>query len=261
MSINLRHEDPALSQSWFLAIVLPVIVVAAYIIMITVAPRDQIQWLHGETGPVEIATALVFLAAGILSLVMAFRIGKVDPQRPMYVVAAFVFIALVAFFMLLEEISYGQHFFGFESPEVFQEHNKQKEFNLHNLWDDKPSSTLRDIANICVPVGGLLMPLLIALRPQWNYRRRSWSWYLFPRWELALWIIFSMLISPFRKLGGFSEGYDHIWRGTFSEFKELLWAFVGLIVLLVLYRRLFKLGPKTQAPAVTTSAESTATQH
>lgn len=260
MSINLRHKDPALAQSVFLAVVLPLIVVAAYIIMITVAPRDQIEWLHGETGPVEIATALVFFSAGVLAMVMAFRIGKIDPQRPRYVMAAFVFISLVSFFMLLEEISYGQHFLGFESPDVFQEHNKQQEFNLHNLWDDKPSSTLRDIANISVPVLGLLLPLLIALRPNWNYRRGSWSWYLFPRWELTLWVVFSMLISPFRKIGGFSEGYDHIWRGTFSEFKELLWAFVGLVLLMVLYRRLFKLAPKTQTPAAVTASEPTATQ-
>jgi hypothetical protein len=243
-----KPADPALSQSWFLAIALPLAVVAAYLVMISVAPRDAIPWLHEETGPVEVATALVFLAATILSMVMAIRIKKVDPARPTYIVAAYVLVSLVSLFMLLEETSYGQHYFGFESPDVFQEHNKQQETNLHNLWNDAPSSTLRNIANIALPMLGIVLPLIITLRPNWNYRRGSWSWYLFPRWELVLWVVLSMLISPIRKFGGWSDG-DHIWRGTFSEFKELLWAFTGLVLLIVLYRRIFKIAPRTSADA------------
>src|SRR5690606_17879648 len=107
--------------------------------------------------------------------------------------------------MLLEEISYGQHFLGFSSPEVFAENNKQGEMNLHNLFDDKPSSTLRSIANVGLPVLGIALPIIVGLQA-WGYRRRNWSWYLLPRWELFLWVIFSMLVSPIRKMGNFSEG-------------------------------------------------------
>lgn len=43
--------------------------------------------------------------------------------------------SLIAFLASMEEISWGQHLFGFESGEFFKEHNFQKETNLHNFID------------------------------------------------------------------------------------------------------------------------------
>lgn len=45
----------------------------------------------------------------------------------------FLIVALFMFFAAGEEISWGQRLFGFKTPEVFDEINVQKEFNLHNI--------------------------------------------------------------------------------------------------------------------------------
>jgi hypothetical protein len=40
---------------------------------------------------------------------------------------------LVNFFISLEEISYGQKIFNWQTPSLFKEYNLQQETNLHNL--------------------------------------------------------------------------------------------------------------------------------
>ena len=106
--------------------------------------------------------------------------------------------------IFLEETSYGQHYLGFASPEYFEANNKQSEMNLHNLYGDKPSSTLRRIANTGLPLFCIAAPALVMRFRNDAYEPRGWAWYIMPRWELVLWVIVAALISPIRKMGGFS---------------------------------------------------------
>lgn len=62
-------------------------------------------------------------------------------------------------YVFLEEISYGQHVFGWHASEFWKEVNDQHETNLHNTssWlDQKP----RLLLEIGVTVGGIIIPLL-----------------------------------------------------------------------------------------------------
>ncbi len=44
----------------------------------------------------------------------------------------FLFLFIFCFIAFGEEISWGQHIWGFESPELLQKINKQQETNIHN---------------------------------------------------------------------------------------------------------------------------------
>ncbi len=217
------------------SILLVVGVVLTYIVAVTLLPRELLPWFHDELGPVELVTEGVLIVALGLSILTARAMFRAASDAPRYAKWWHLGVAFAVMAALLEETSYGQHHFGFEPPAYFQEHSKQQELNFHNLWRDKPSSTLRSIANGGLPIFAVVLPLVM-LRQPGAFARGHWSRYLLPRLEMAPWIIASMCISPVRRLGGFSDG-DSVWRESLSEFKELLWAFALLAYILTMWRR------------------------
>ena len=83
-----------------------------------------------EDGFVEIATALLLVPAAYLGIRRAVRLRR--GGRPL-ASALLLLFGLGCLFLLGEEISYGQHLFGWDSPEYFDEQNVQQETNIHNL--------------------------------------------------------------------------------------------------------------------------------
>ena len=83
-----------------------------------------------ETGFVEVTTAILLIPAVILGARHALQLWRTGPSLAAVLMSIFT---LGCLFLLGEEISYGQHVFGWASPEYFQAHNTQSETNLHNL--------------------------------------------------------------------------------------------------------------------------------
>ena len=77
----------------------------------------------------------------------------------------FFLLALGAFFVAMEEISWGQRVLGFQSSAFLVEHNRQGEVNLHNLLDF-PRSTIIAIGVLLWSVG---LPVL-ARSARWLHR-------------------------------------------------------------------------------------------
>ncbi|NQU50400.1 MAG: hypothetical protein HQ519_17260 [Planctomycetes bacterium] len=89
-----------------------------------------------EDGVFETASAIFFLAAAAVAL-GAFWKQKLPTNKLVFGRQRNVFLFLLgAFFLLcfLEEISWGQRMFGWNTPDSLKVWNKQKEANLHNLW-------------------------------------------------------------------------------------------------------------------------------
>jgi hypothetical protein len=84
-------------------------------------------WIAKEDGFIEQYTAVNFLIASLISAIIAKK-ERVRGWRITYTVFA------VGFFLCFgEEISWGQRIIGFQTPEIYQNINVQKEFNMHNI--------------------------------------------------------------------------------------------------------------------------------
>ena len=94
--------------------------------------------LFSENGMIEnIQSLLLFLS--IIILIRSFKIYKTDNFLKVFII--FKVIGLTYYFG--EEISWGQHFFKWNTPEIFIELNNQNETNIHNisnLLDQVPRS-------------------------------------------------------------------------------------------------------------------------
>lgn len=97
--------------------------------------QGRIYALIRENGPYQTYTAVSFFVASVFLLLAFFqpgngnRLGSRSTRRNVFI----VLLAIVLFVGAGEELSWGQHLLGFETPESVAKHNRQGEFNLHNL--------------------------------------------------------------------------------------------------------------------------------
>lgn len=130
---------------------LPVAILILYIGgMITVPyPSEKLGYvIFSERGIIEIGTAVCFLLASIVAFLLWYN---TDSQRVGKWKVAYLLIGFMALFVALEEINYGQFFFEFKAPEALAKYNSKGEFNLHNLFENKPSHRLTLTASIVFP--------------------------------------------------------------------------------------------------------------
>ena len=130
------------------------------------------RWIEGELALVELATPCVLLigiAAGIAAMRMRHRL----PEARLGIWLSLVVIGSIYF--AGEELSWGQHLFGWQTPELLETINDQEETNVHNIsswFDQKP----RLLLELWVLIGGVIYPLM-----HWRERGaapRTWqSWF------------------------------------------------------------------------------------
>ncbi len=189
-----------------------------------------------EYGFVENATAFFFLAAGVYAFYLAMVVT--EKHTPRLVLAAMLFIGAGAIFVALEEVSYGQHWMNYNTPEWFLEHNKNKELNLHNLGEDLPAYAMRTVGYIVVTLAGIIAPMIgwlidIRLRPG------VILYYFIPTcWIIApsLFHLFAnlpkTLISLFPGGAGFVESsYYFSESGEYEEYMLGVWVFLFLVMI------------------------------
>ena len=136
-----------------------VLVISGYAVLAFNYPIAYI-WATYEDLIGEWCQTYFFLAASLISVLVV-----VQNTRYRWF---FVFFALAALYVVLEEISWGQRIFGFATPEFLKEHNLQGEANLHNLFTGPYSTMLKDALSVAVAAGltayGLLYPLGLSMR-------------------------------------------------------------------------------------------------
>jgi hypothetical protein len=214
-----------LAPLWWLW--LPLAFLAMALVTANLWPAFYERWIDGEHGVMESLQALhTFI--GLLVALSAIPLARAR-RRP-WLVAYLALAALACFYVTGEEISWGQHFFGWSTPEDWAEINDQGETNLHNLgalWNEVP----RHILSAGVLLGGLLVPLL-ALR--WPLRAGRLGIVLPPA---CLWL--TALLSA---VGGLLREKD--WLGGLellpraSEVQESFLFWFVLLYLIVLKRRI-----------------------
>ena len=88
--------------------------------------------LDREDGFIELAGAAFLLFASIMLFVTTFQYKKIV-QKKDYKFWLFLFAAIAFFWASGEEISWGQHMLGTQTPEWLGQINGQNETNLHNI--------------------------------------------------------------------------------------------------------------------------------
>ena len=92
-------------------------------------------------------------------------------QRPFVLIVTSI-AALTCLYTAGEEMSWGQHFFHWNTPEYWALVNRQNETNLHNtyaIFEKYP----RAILEIGMVVGGILIPIAAAFAPRIRANRLS----------------------------------------------------------------------------------------
>jgi hypothetical protein len=117
----------------------------------SVLTRKQLHLVHREDGIIETASALFLLCAAVVSVRIAWKLGRGRPEYYMH-----LFLGLLFFVMFGEEISWGQRYFGLTTPEFIAAVNVQEEINFHNMY----GYLFDHIFVFCFLVWGVVVPLL-----------------------------------------------------------------------------------------------------
>lgn len=100
------------------------------------ASSEAFRVLYLEDGVLESATPLLFVLSSLMLGRVAVGLLRIPKGETAYRIAAaaLAFMAVMAFLYAMEEISWGQRIFGWETPEVIAEGNTQDETNIHNYF-------------------------------------------------------------------------------------------------------------------------------
>ncbi len=191
------------------------------------------RYMYSEFGIIENLTVL-FLFVTIIVCIMYL----VSEKRFNFVGFKFwmgLFL-LGAIYYAGEEISWGQHFFGWETPEHWTNVNDQQETNLHNtsaLFDQIPRSLL----SLAALIGGVIVPIYRKVK-QYTPNLDSLNYWLWPTSVCLPSALLALLVSWHEKVYEFFDINIPIMLDIRAgETKECLLAlFMMMYVLSIWYR-------------------------
>lgn len=164
--------DPGRREAWWWLGV-PALLSLFLIAANQIAPQFYRQWIIPEGyGFLELGHFFIPLCGLFIALRLLAR-PFVRERR--FVLGLAVLAALSSLYIAGEEMSWGQHFFNWQTPDYWAQLNRQQETNLHNITDafDKKPRLLLELGTF---VGGLLIPFAALFTAR--IRRNRWSLFL-----------------------------------------------------------------------------------
>ncbi|MEZ5815405.1 MAG: hypothetical protein R3E13_11910 [Alphaproteobacteria bacterium] len=211
---------------------IPLMIVAAQALIELFAPQGLLGELHSESGPHEFIEFLFLLMAFFVAL----RIFPLLKNHPKWLYGWVGLAALCCFYVAGEEVSWGQHFLKWSTPEYWAHLNDQGETNLHNTssWlDQKP----RLILLLGVGIGGLVFPALQKFKPGFLPQQFA---IIYPPAILGVTAALAISANLVDKI--FEAMVDAPLLSRGSEVEELYLFYFVLLYLVVLRRRLMQSG-------------------
>jgi hypothetical protein len=111
--------------------VLATVFISSLFLLVFLVQPAVFSAMSQENYPIEIASAFLLFCSCATSILAMAR-ARARPCVPKISALALALLALVFFVIAMEEISWGQHIFNLETPEVFSG-NEQNELNFHNF--------------------------------------------------------------------------------------------------------------------------------
>ena len=148
----------------------------------------------------------------LFALIYSVRNSIISSQFRLF----FIILAIACFYVIMEEISWGQRIFGWEAADFFKKNNLQGETNLHNMLTGPYSTVLKHSLEYMLAISlsayGLCYPLAIKYQ-----------------WKIALWLENTGLPAPPLYLAPFFVAAAYLELGplAFNE-AEIAEVFVGL---------------------------------
>jgi hypothetical protein len=164
--------------------------ILVYPFLLMVPALNWEEGLYREYGLIENFT-VSFLIASLVIYLRALRLSRRLLQR--FWLAG---LAFGSFLFCGEEISWGQHYFRWVTPEEFKELNRQGETNLHNLKGGVEyffTKVAREGLSLGTIVGGFLLPVWFKRRGQ-VFARDSLHFWLWPSAACALTAVLSATV-------------------------------------------------------------------
>ncbi|HXG79253.1 MAG TPA: hypothetical protein VNJ31_07960 [Methyloceanibacter sp.] len=223
--------DPGWNEAWWwlgIPLAVAVFTIASYSVDI----EWHRAWVTRESGILETAQ-FIFMVMG-LAIVAQLLFDPFVKSRP-FVFAFALFAGLVCFYIGGEEVSWGQHIFHWQSPDLVTELNDEGEFSLHNM-NKAFERTPRTLLELGVFIGGILVPAACAVWPK--LRQASLALFL-PCAALVPIAFFALYF----KLAGMLAKYDVVGAvaGRPSEAVEFYLYFFIFAYLVVFERRIHAL--------------------
>ena len=141
---------------WFC---LPVLV-ALFPYVMRIINTDTDQYVFGELGIIENYTFIILFIAIVIGVL---AIAKMKVLNYTFFKYWLILLVVGCVYYAGEEISWGQHWFGWGTPDAWMGVNDQGETNLHNtsaLLDQVP----RMLLTIAAVVGGIFIPVYMKIR-------------------------------------------------------------------------------------------------
>ncbi|HEY8191696.1 MAG TPA: hypothetical protein VIG74_04665 [Alphaproteobacteria bacterium] len=226
-------QEPVLRPFLWLWVPLAVFVVQIFIELFL--PQKYYTAFHTENGPIETVQMYILIIA-VCVAVAGFL--KVRNGPDLFIKMWFAVAALGCFYTAGEEISWGQHLFGWGTPEGWQEVNDQLETNLHNTssWlDQKP----RLILELGIITGGIFMQIVPR---RWLAKLPRAVQNIVPPRVLMLTALLYLVVKVANHIG---DVFGAVFFKRASEVNEYFMYYFVLLYLLSLVR---KSGLSSEAP-------------
>ncbi|MEE8320893.1 MAG: hypothetical protein V3R68_03510 [Gammaproteobacteria bacterium] len=130
-----------------------------------------------DGGVVEHLTVILLLPGIVAGLAVYIHYRKALPDL---LLGLWVLMwTLACIYFAGEEMSWGQWYFGWETPDSIRALNDQQETNLHNMsswFDQKP----KILVELWIFLGGLILPLWNMVRNKPSTNKLKWSYWILP---------------------------------------------------------------------------------
>lgn len=204
-------EDWHLSQRTVAIICVLPLFIAFFGAFTALLGKDAYKLFVSEDAVAETLQVIFYIFSFVMSLFVAYRYWRAGDKL---IAVLFLGFSGALFFLIGEELSWGQRIFGWQTSDTFAQINKQEETNLHNVYG--VGSTFKWV-QMLVGAYGTIVPLLVW---RWNQLRpfQSRLWSIVPHYTLIGYFAMLFFWRLYRNLFEPPEDFYFV----VSEYNEVL---------------------------------------